>query len=147
LCATRTASPANARQLLRPQARQSSSTRLEGGSRVYERLELRFGREVSKAYGADLTDAGAAGPEPRGLEVDDDVRRLLQDERGTGWVGERDEVAVPGETHVGVDHVRQQRAGQGDRCAAEREEMLRRLLGRDRPATLLHEFHEPVGRI
>jgi hypothetical protein len=58
-----------------------------------------------------------------------------------------DEVAVPGETHVGVDHVRQQRAGQGDRCAAEREEMLRRLLGRDRPATLLHEFHEPVGRI
>jgi hypothetical protein len=137
----------SARQLLRPQTRQSSRSVLERTPRIDERLELCLDHESTQAHGADLADSGLARPEPRRLEVDDDVRCLLEEEGGTRWVGKRDEVSVPREAGIGSHDIGQQGAGEGDRRAAEGEEMLRRFLRRDRSAAFLHELHEAVGRV
>jgi hypothetical protein len=52
---------------------------------------------------------------------------------------------MPREARIGLDDLGEERAGEGDRRGAEREEPPRCLLRHDRPATFLDELHEPVG--
>ena len=118
-----------------------------GTCRVDERLELVDDLEAAHLDGADLADLRRAGPQPGRLEVDDDVRRVLEQEVGAERSGEPDRVAVPREPRVGLDHLGEERAGERDRRLAQREEPPRRLLGDDRPAPLLDELHEPVGGV
>ena len=115
--------------------------------RVDERLELGVDLEPAHAHRPDLADSGAARPQPRRLEVDDDVRRVLEQQRRARRLGERDRVAAPREPGVGLDDVREERARQSDRRLPEGEEPARRVLGEHRPALLLHELHEPIGRV
>ena len=160
LCATRTASPAKARkrrtasagarraaQLLVPQSGHGARSGGDRKPRIDERLELGLDLEAAQAYRSDLADPGPAGAQSRRLEVDDDVGRVLEQESRARRLGERDGVAAPGEPGIGLDDICEQRAGEGDRRLAEGEEPPRCVLREDRPALLLHELHEAVGRV
>ena len=115
--------------------------------RVDERLELFGELEAPHLDGADLADLRRAGSQSRRLEVDHDVRRILEQELRTERAGESDRIAVPREPRVGLDNIREQRARECDRCLPQRKEPACRLLGDDRPAPLLDELDEPVGRV
>ena len=84
--------------------------------------------------------------EPRGLEVDDDVGRLLEQQIRAGRRRERDAPArqarraSPPTTSSSSSRARP--AG-----AEARAKSLRRLLGRHRRPVLLHELDEAVGRV
>ncbi len=114
---------------------------------VDERLELGLDLEPAHAHGSDLADLRGPGPQAGGLEVDDDVRRLLEQQVLAERPREPDRVAVPREPRVGLDDVGQQAASERDRGRAEREQPPGRLLGEHRPAPLLDELHQPVGRV
>ena len=121
-----------------------------GGHRhpgIDQRLELLRELEPADAYCADLADLGRAGPEPGRLEIDDDVRRVLEREPVAGRSGEGHRVAVPREAGVGLDHLREQRARERDRRLPQGEQPPRRLVGDDGAAPLLDELHEPVGGV
>ena len=81
------------------------------------------------------------------LEVDDDERRVLEQEVGAGRVREADSVAAPREARVLADDLLEQAAGKPDRCVAQREQPSRRLLDVDRPTPLLDELDQPVGGV
>ena len=121
--------------------------RRERRARIHERLEVGAELESLHAHRADLADLRRAGAQAGRLEVDDDVRRLLEQEVAARRLGERDGVAAPGEPCVRLDHLGQERAREGDRGLAQREEPLRRLVRDDRAATLLDELHQPVGGV
>ena len=90
---------------------------------------------------------GRARAQAGRLEIDDDVRRVLEQEVDAERPRERDRVAVPREPRVGLDDFGEERAGERDRRLPEREEPARRLLGDDRPAPLLDELHEAIGGV
>ena len=114
--------------------------------RIDKRLELLRLLESPDPDGPDLADGGRPWPQPRCLEVDDDVGRLLEEQLAAGRLRERDSVAVPGQSRIGLDHLRQERAREGNRSLAQREQPPRCVLGRDRRA-FLDKFHESVGRV
>ena len=87
------------------------------------------------------------GRKPGRLEVDDDVRRVFEQEVGAERSREPDGVAAPREPRVGLDDLGEERARERDRRLAQREEPARRLLGDDRSAPLLDELHEAVGGV
>ncbi len=160
LCATSTASPANARKLRTASAGrrrapqvlvpQSGHRARSGGDRlpwIDERLELGLDLEPAQAHCPDLADPGLAGTQSRRLEVDYDVRRVLEQDRRPQRLGERDRVSAPREPGIGLDDVREQRAREGDGCLPQGEEPPRRVLREHRPALLLHELHQAVGRV
>ena len=103
--------------------------------------------ELADPDGADLADRGGPRPESRRLEVDDDVRRPLEEKLGSGRLRERDRVAVPREARIGFHDLRQERPREGDRRLAQREQPPRRVLRRHRSAAFLDKFHEPVGGV
>ena len=129
----------------------------EPGERRDRRAERRAGSTsvsnsstISKPHDldrADLADLRRAGPQAGRLEVDDDVRRVLEQEVDAERPRERDRVAVPREPRVGLDDLGEERARERDRRLAQREEPARRLLGDDRSAPLLDELHEAVGGV
>ena len=115
--------------------------------RIDERLELRLDLELPDPHRSDLADLRAARPEPRRLEVDDDVRRRLEREAFARRSRERDRVAAPGQPRVRVHDLREQRAGEPRRGPPEREQPARGLLCGHGPTPLLHELDQPVGRV
>ena len=121
--------------------------RAERRAGIDERLELVDDLEADDLDRSDLADLRRAGAQAGRLEIDDDVRRVLEQEVDAERPGQRDRVAVPREPRVGLDDLGEKRARERDRRLAEREEPARRLLGDDRPAPLLDELHEPVGGV
>ena len=136
-----------AAQLLAPQTGQRAHARGDRKPWVDQGLELRVDLEAAEAHGSDLADSGLSRPQSRRLEVDHHVRCVLEQERRTGRLRERDRISVPGEPHVGLDDVRQQRARERDRRLAEGEEAPRCLFRQHRSALLLDKLHEPIGRV
>ena len=134
-------------QLRVPQARQRRRRGGHGHPGIDERLELLRELEPADAHRADLADLGRAGPESGRLQIDDDVRRVLEREPVAGRPGEGHRVAVPREAGVGLDHLREQRARERDRRLPQGEQPPRRLVGDDGAAPLLDELHEPVGGV
>ena len=134
-------------QLLVPEAGHGARPGGDRKPRIDERLELGLHLEAAQANRADLADPGLARPQPGRLEVDHDVRRVLEQERRARRLGERDGVAVPREPRVGLDDLRQQRARERDGRLPQGEEPPRRVLREHRPALLLDELHQPVGRV
>ena len=139
--------PRRAAQLLVPQTGDGARSGADRKPGIDEGLELGLDLEAAEPDGPDLADPGLARPQARRLEVDHDVRRLLEQERRARRLGERDRVAVPGEPRIGLDDVCEQRAREGDRRLPEREEPPRGVLREYRPALFLDELHEPVGRV
>ena len=103
--------------------------------------------QAGDADGADLADLRRTGPKSGRLQVDDDVGRTLQGDVHAGGRRQHHGVAAPGESCIGLDDVREQRARERDRRRAEREQPARRFFRDDRPATLFDELHQPVGRV
>ena len=136
-----------ATELSGSESRDRARPRVDRKSGVDERLKLGVDLEPAHAHRPDLADSGASRPQPRRLEVDHDVRRVLEQQLRSRRLGERDGVAVPREPCVGLDDVREEGAGQSDRRLPEREEPARRVLGEHWPALLLHQLHEPIGRV
>ena len=120
---------------------------VERDARVRERLELLRQLETAYAHGADLADPRRPGTKARRLEVDDHVRRRLEEKVVAEWLREADAVAVPGETRVASDDVVEQAARKPGGDVPKREEPPCGLLGIDRTAPLLDELDEPVGGI
>ena len=118
-----------------------------GRAGIDERLELVDDLEADDLDGPDLADLRRAGTQAGRLEVDDDVRRVLEQEVDAERPCERDRVAVPCEAGVGLDDLREERARERDRRLPQGEEPARRLVGDDRPAPLLDELHEAVGGV
>ena len=119
----------------------------EPHARVGERLEPRGQLERLDADGADLADAGGGRREARRLEVDHDEAGELERQALRRGLGQRDEVAAPREPRVGTHRLVEQAPRDPVGKPAEREEPPRRLLGGHRPAALLDELDEPVGRV
>ena len=118
-----------------------------GHPRIDERLELLGELEPADAHRTDLADLGGAWPEPCRLEINDDVRRVLQRHAVAWWPREGDRVAVPRQPRVGFDHLREQRARERDGRLPQREQTPRRLVRDDGAAALLDKLHETVGGI
>src|SRR5581483_9385539 len=99
--------------------------RLDAGperhARIDERLELGLDLQPADADGSDLADLRGPGPQPRRLEVDDDVCRLLEEEPAAERSREADRVAVPRKPGVGLDDIGEQAPRERDRSGAERE--------------------------
>ena len=142
LCATRTASPAKSRKRRTAsagrgaprrcsfaQARDRRRAGRDAEARIDERLELVDQLELTDPDGADLADRGRPRPQSGRLEVDDDERRPLEEELGSGRLRERDRVAVPRQARVGFHDLGQERAREGDRRLAQGEQPPRRVLG------------------
>jgi hypothetical protein len=134
-------------QVLVPQAGHGARPRGDRKARVDQRLELPDHLEAAQANRPDLADPGPAGPQAGRLEVDDDVRRVLEEERRAGRLGQPDRVPVPREPGVGLHHLRQQRAGERDRRVSQGEEPARCLVREHRPAVLLDELHQAIGGV
>ena len=139
--------PRRAAQLLVPEAGHRARSGADRKSWIDEGLELGLDLEAAEAHRPDLADPGLPGPQPGRLEVDDDVRRVLEQERRAGRLGERHRVAAPREPRIGLDDVREQRAREGDGRLPEGEEPPRRILREHRPALFLDELHQAVGRV
>ena len=144
LCATSTASPANAENrrsaVATRGARRSSSSEspvsrpIGAGSGTPgrdERLEGVPHLEPAHAHGADLADPRRGGCEPGRLEVEDDEGRIL--ERGVLARDERDERPAPDEAAVLLDERREQRPGEPLRHLPHREEVPGGLVRQHRP--------------
>ena len=115
--------------------------------RVDERLELVDDLEADHLDRADLADLRRAGPQAGRLEVDDDVRRVFEQQAGAERACEPDRVAVPRESRIGLDHLGEECPRQCDGRLAQREEPARSLLSDDRPAPLLDELDEAIGGV
>ncbi len=115
--------------------------------RIDERLELVDDLEADHFDRPDLADLGRTGPQSGRLEVDDDVRRVLEQEIDAKRTCEPDRVAVPRESRVGFDHLGKECASESDRRLAQREEPAGRLIGDDGSAPFLDELHESVGGV
>jgi hypothetical protein len=96
---------------------------------------------------APISQIPSAGLQSRRLEVDDDVRRVLEEECRAGRLRESDGISVPREPRIRLDDVRQKGARQRNGRLPEGEKPPCRLLREHRPALLLDELHEPVGRV
>ena len=136
-----------AAQLLVAQAGDRRRTRRDAVPGIDERLELACRLEAADPDGADLADRRRPRPQPGRLEIDDHVRRLLEEKLASGRLCERDRVAVPGQARVGLDDLAQKRAGESDRSLAQREQTACRVLRGNWSAVLLNELHEPVGGV
>ena len=86
-----------------------------GTPRIDERLELVDELEADDAHRADLADLRRARPQAGRLEVDDDERRVLEQQVGAERPRERDRVAAPREPRVRLDDLGEQRAREPDR--------------------------------
>jgi hypothetical protein len=126
---------------------QRGDRRRQRPARVDERLEPLLELEAADAHGADLADRRAPRREPGRLQVEDDVGRVLEQERGARRLGEPDARSPPGEAGVALDDVREQGAGEPGGHVAERVEGLRRVLRRHGPVPCLDELDEPVRRV
>ncbi len=102
--------------------RQGGDRRRQRHARVDEGLERGAGLECLHPLRADLDDPRAGRRETRGLEVEHDERGVLEQERGTGRVGEPDRGAAPGKPRVTRDDVVEQRACDRRRGRRERKE-------------------------
>ena len=135
-------------QIVVAQARQGRDARLQARPRVGERAEALLELERAHAHRADLTRPRGAGPQAGRLEVEDDERRLLEQQFLARRRGERDEIAGPAQARICRDRLCEQRAcepnGNG---RTELQHLPRRLVRRHRPAALLDELDEPVGGI
>ena len=136
-----------AAQRARVDPRQRRDRRRQRPARVDERLEPLLELEPAHADRADLADRGRARRESGRLEVEDDVRGVLERKRGAGRRRKPDAGPAPGKACVAVDDIREERAREPCRHVAERVEGTRRVLGRHRPVPRFHELHEPVGRV
>jgi hypothetical protein len=134
-------------QLFAPEPGQRARSGVDRKSRIHERLELGVDLEPTQAHRSDLADPGAARTQARRLEVDDDVRRVFEQEPRARRLGQGDGVAVPRKPGVGLDDVGEERAREGDRCLPEGEEPARRVFGEHRPSLFLHELHQAIGRV
>ena len=114
-------------------------------ARIDERLELLDDLEPDDLHGADLADLRGAWTKAGRLEVDDDVRRVLEEEPGAERRCEGNRIAVPREPSIRLDDLREERTCQRDRRLPKREEPARRFLGDDRASAFLDELHEAVG--
>ena len=139
--------PRRSPQLLGPEAGHGARSGADWEPWIDEGLELGLDLEAAKAYRSDLADPGLAGAQARRLEVDRDVRRLFEQERRAERLGERDSVPAPRESRIGLDDVCEQRARERDGRLPEREEPPRGVFREHRPALLLDELHEAVGRV
>ena len=136
-----------AAQVLVAEAGDRARSGCDRHSRIDERLELGVDLEPAEAHRSDLADPRLAGPQPRRLEVDDDVRRVLEEELAPG--GSASATASPfhaSRASVSTTSARSVRARATGRLS-KREEPSRRVLREHRPALLLHELHEAVGRV
>jgi len=121
---------------------------LEPGARVRERLEALLELERAHTHGADLAGSRRPRPQTGRLEVEDDERRLLEQQVFPGRLRERNEVPRPAQARVVLYGLVEQRARKTDRDGApELQDEARRVLGCDRPPPLLDELDEPVGGI
>ena len=127
--------------------RQGGDRRRQRHARVDERLERGAGLERLHPLGADLDDPRAGRRETGRLEVEHDERGVLEQDGGTGWVGEPDRGAAPREPRVTRDDIVEQRAGDRRRGRREREERAGRVAGRHRPPSRLDELDEAVGAV
>ena len=139
--------PRRSTQLLGPEAGHGARSGPDREPWIDEGLELGFDLEAAKANGSDLADPGLARAQARRLEVDHDIRRLLEQERRAERLGECHGVAAPRESSIGLDDVCEQRARERNRRLPESEEPPRRVLREHRSALLLDELHQAVGRI
>ena len=98
-----------AAQLARVDSGQSRDRGGQRPARVDERLEPLLELEAAHPHRADLADRRGAGRETRRLEIDDDVGRGLERQRGARRVGEPDVRAAPAEPRVALDDVGEQR--------------------------------------
>ena len=136
-----------AAELLVPEAGHCARSGRDGKPGVDERLELGLDLEAAETDSPDLANPGLPGSQSRRLEVDDDVGRVLEQQRRARRLGECDRVAVPGKTRVGLDHVCEERARESDRGLAKGEEPPRRVFGVHRPTLLFDELHQAIGRV
>ncbi len=104
--------------MLVPQPRDRRRAGRDAEARIDERLELARRLELTDPDCADLADCGGSRPESRRLQVDDDERRPLEEELGSGRLRERNRVAVPRQTRIGFHDLRQERPREGDRSLA-----------------------------
>ena len=119
----------------------------ERHARIDEQLELFRELEVAYAHGADLADARAPGPKARCLEIHYDERGVLEQDLGSGRIGEPHRIAPPGQPRVLRDDLFEQASGEPDGRLPQGKEAPCRILGVDRPPPLLDQLDEPVGRI
>ena len=161
LCATSTPSPANARNRRTPAAtggaRRSCSSRrpvsaaTAGWSRApgFASVWKRSSSSSPRTRTAPISHGPRrARPKAGRLEVEDDEGRLLEQQRLSGRLGQRDEVAGPAQARVVLHRLVQQRAGEPDGDgAAELQDEAGGLLDRNRAAVLLDELHQAVRGI
>ncbi len=126
---------------------ESGDARRKRGTGVDERLEGVLDRERAHAYRSDLAHAVANRREPGRLEVEDDELGVLDQDVGVRWVRQPDACAEPGEPSVTLDDVVEQRAGERGGRAFEREEHVRSVLGRHRPAPSLDELDQSIRSV
>ena len=112
-----------------------------------ESLEGLGDLESPNARRADLADPVARGGQSRGLEVEDDERRVLDDDLFAASVGEPDPRTEPGEPRVALDDVREQRVGERRRRPLERKQRPSGVLGSDRSPPRLDQLDEAVGGV
>ena len=139
--------PGRSTQLGRAQSGHGARSRVDREPRVDEGLELGLDLEATQPHRPDLADPGPAGAQTCRLEVDHHIGRVLEQKRRARRFGQRHGVAAPREPRIGLDDVREQRAGEGDRRLPEGEEPPCRVLRQDRAALFLHELHQAVGRV
>ena len=129
------------------EAGEGADCRPDGNARVDERLENLSELQLAYAHGADLADARTSRTQSGRLEIHHHEGGVLEQKIRSGWVGEPDCIATPGQANVVADDVVEQHPGQPNRCVAKGEQTSRGLLGVHRPAPFLDEFHQPVGRV
>ena len=126
---------------------ESGDVRRKRGTGVDERLEGVLDRKRAHACRPDLAHAVANRREPGRLEVEYDELGVLDQDVVVRRVRQPDARTQPGEPSVALDDVVEQRAGERSGRAFEREEHMRSVLGRHRPAPSLHELDEPIRSI
>ncbi len=136
-----------AAQLRVVQAREGADRRPERDAGIDEQLELFRELEVAYAHGADLADARAPGPKARCLEIYYDERGVLEQDLGSGRIGEPHRIAPPGQPRVLSDDLFEQASGEPDGRLPQGKEAPCRILGVDGAPPLLDQLDEPVGRI
>ena len=162
LCATSTASPANVEEAAdRDGGRRRAAQLLGRGARSTPRRPARAAvpgstsvsnsstsSKPADAHGADLADLRRARPQARRLEVDDDVRRVLEQQRrrrrprrarrASPRQASRASASTTSASSERASATGAWRSAKSCRAASSAD---------DRPAPLLHELHEPVGRV
>ena len=80
--------------------RQCADRRPDRRAGIHQRLELLRELELMHAHRPDLADARRAGAQAGRLQVDDDERRVLQQEVGSGRIRQADRIPAPRQSGV-----------------------------------------------